>query len=175
MQDPNELFDIVDDHDRVIGRATRAEVHARQLWHRAVHVFLFNRQGELYIQQRALTKDTSPGCFDSSASGHLDAGESYDDAVHRELREELALTVSPDLLVRTLRLDARPETGWEFVWVYTLTGDFQPTPNPREISAGYFRDRSQIAALVTEQPATCAPAFRLIFQEFCRRGLWPVY
>ena len=173
MQNPAELFDIVDERDRVLGQAPRAEVHARRLRHRAVHIFLFNRQGQLYIQQRALTKDTSPGCFDSSASGHLDAGEDYDHAARRELHEELGLAVPPEKLTRALRLEACAETGWEFVWLYTLTGDFEPTPNPREISAGHFWDRDRILRLIEEQPAASAPAFRLIFREFCGRGLWP--
>ena len=77
--------------DRVIGHATRREVHARHLRHRAVHVFLFNPQGRLFIQKRAAGKDTFPLCYDSSASGHVDRGESYEACAARELEEELGL------------------------------------------------------------------------------------
>ena len=65
-----EIFDVVDDRDQIIGTATRSDVHARKLRHRAVHVFLFNLKGELFIQKRAATKDSFPRCYDSSASGH---------------------------------------------------------------------------------------------------------
>ena len=70
-----EYFDVVDLADRVIGRATRNEVHQKGLYHRAVHVLVFNSQGQLFLQKRSASKDTFPGKWDSSASGHLCAGE----------------------------------------------------------------------------------------------------
>ena len=88
-----EIFDVVDDRDQVVGTATRSEVHARKLRHRAVHVFLFNLKGELFVQKRAATKDSFPGCYDSSASGHLNSGEDYDPCAKRELQEELGLVL----------------------------------------------------------------------------------
>jgi glutamine synthetase len=74
-QHPEEIFDVVDEADRVVGRATRAVVHREGLRHRAAHVFLLNGRGELFLQRRALGKDEHPGLWDSSAAGHLDAGE----------------------------------------------------------------------------------------------------
>ena len=67
-----ELFDVVDEHDRVIGVEPRGVVHARDLRHRAVHLFVFNAAGELFLQKRSAWKDRHPGKWDSSASGHLD-------------------------------------------------------------------------------------------------------
>ena len=63
---PAELFDVVDAEDRVIGQATRSEVHARGLLHRASHVFVFNSDGQLLLQQRSATKDAHPLCWTSS-------------------------------------------------------------------------------------------------------------
>ena len=60
---PEEIFDIVDLQDQVIGQASRRETHARQLRHRAIHVLIFNCQAELLIQKRALNKDSYPGCY----------------------------------------------------------------------------------------------------------------
>ena len=60
---PDELFDVVDADDQVIGQATRSEVHARGLMHRAAHVFVFNSSGELLLQQRSATKDAHPLCW----------------------------------------------------------------------------------------------------------------
>src|SRR5476651_2121401 len=110
-----EIFDVVDELDRVIGQAPRVEVHARKLRHRAVHILLFNPQGELYLQKRSATKDSFPLCYDSSASGHVDTGEDYAACAVRELREELGITGGP--LQPLFKLDASPETGQEFVWV----------------------------------------------------------
>ena len=112
-----EIFDVVNERDEVIGRAPRREVHARDLLHRAIHVLVFNARGEVFLQKRSLTKDTSPGLWDSSTSGHVDAGEDYDACAVRELREEIGLVVAacPE---RFMRIAACAETGWEFVWVY---------------------------------------------------------
>src|SRR5277367_541816 len=93
-QNEDEIFDVVNDRDEVIGRATRGEVHRLGLKHRAVHVLVFNGRGELFLQKRSLKKDTHPGAWDSSTSGHLDQGEDYDAGALRELREEIGLAVS---------------------------------------------------------------------------------
>jgi len=88
-----EFFPVVDEHDRLIGQAPRAEVHGDNLRHRAVHILLFNRKGELFLQKRSRHKDRHPCVWDSSAAGHVDAGEDYDAAAARELQE--ALIVNP--------------------------------------------------------------------------------
>ena len=77
-QRPDELFDVVNERDEVTGRQTRAEVHRLGLRHRAVHVLVFNRRGEVFLQKRSRLKVFFPGVWDSSTSGHLDSGEDYD-------------------------------------------------------------------------------------------------
>src|SRR5256885_1188600 len=89
-----EWFDVVNEKDEVISRARRREVHAQGLWHRAVHVLVFNCHGAVFLQKRSMLKDLSPGLWDSSCSGHLDAGEDYDAAAVRELREEIGIAVT---------------------------------------------------------------------------------
>src|SRR3989442_704060 len=84
-----EIFDVVNEGDEVIGQKPRSEIHRLNLKHRAVHVLVFNARGELFLQKRSMKKDCFPGAWDSSASGHLDTGESYDACAVRELREEL--------------------------------------------------------------------------------------
>ena len=69
-----EIFDVVNERDEVIGQNTRREVHARGLWHRAVHVLVFNAHGEVFLQKRSMKKDLCPGKWDSSSSGHVDTG-----------------------------------------------------------------------------------------------------
>ncbi|MEN8724141.1 MAG: NUDIX domain-containing protein, partial [Lentimonas sp.] len=86
-----ELFDVVDAEDTVLRIETRSVVHREKLFHRAVHVFVFNTKGELYLQRRSMTKDTAPGKWVSSCSGHVDSGEEYDQAAPRELGEEIGL------------------------------------------------------------------------------------
>jgi isopentenyldiphosphate isomerase len=86
---PDELFDVVDANDRVIGQEKRGVVHATGLLHRAVHILVQRGNGDIFLQKRSMEKDSHPGCWDSSSSGHLDSGEGYDKAAVRELREEL--------------------------------------------------------------------------------------
>src|SRR5512139_4070862 len=112
-----EIFDCVDASDQVIGREKRSEIHRQGLRHRAVHVLIFDKQGEIFLQKRSMQKDTFPGRWDSSASGHLDRGEDYDACAVRELREELGITL-PEPPRRMFKLNACGETGMEFVWVY---------------------------------------------------------
>ncbi|MDD5351407.1 MAG: 16S rRNA (adenine(1518)-N(6)/adenine(1519)-N(6))-dimethyltransferase RsmA, partial [Chthoniobacteraceae bacterium] len=82
-----ERFDIVDDHNEVIGQASRHEVHTQKLKHRAAHIFVFNAKGDLFLQKRSRWKDANPGKWDSSAAGHVNAGCGYDETAARELQE----------------------------------------------------------------------------------------
>ncbi len=85
-----EIFDVVDENDEVVGQLPRSEVHARGLLHRAVSIFVFNSSGQLLLQLRTPTKDEYPNCYTSSASGHLSAGEDYDDAARVNSKRNLA-------------------------------------------------------------------------------------
>ena len=120
-QDPNEIFDIVDADDRVVGQATRAEVHARKLFHRAVHILIFTPGGTLILQRRSLAKDTCPGLLSSSCAGHVDAGESYGFAALRELEEELGISVQAEKHLEFVGMQKpSAENGFEFVRIYAL-------------------------------------------------------
>jgi len=87
----DELLDVVNDKDIVIGRESRAVVHRRGLQHRGVHIFLFTREGKWLIQQRSKDRAASPSLLDCSVSEHVQAGESYLGAALRGMREELGL------------------------------------------------------------------------------------
>jgi isopentenyldiphosphate isomerase len=88
----SELVDVVDAEDRVIGRATRAEIRAQKLRHRATYILVFNASGQLFVHQRTATKDVYPSYFDVVVGGVVGAGESYDEGARRELAEELGIT-----------------------------------------------------------------------------------
>jgi len=157
-----ELFDLVDELDRPVGRAPRREVHARGLRHRAIHVFIFDRRGRLFLQKRSALKDMSPLTWDSSCSGHVDAGEDYDQACVRELGEELGLTgVLPQ---RWLRVEACAETGNEFVWLYRLEHEGPFVLQPEEIEEGQWYVPAQLNQEISDQPGKFAPAFRYIWK-----------
>jgi isopentenyldiphosphate isomerase len=161
-QDLEEPFDVVDEQDRVIGRAPRREVHARRLRHRSIHVLVFNPKGQVFLQRRARTKDSCPGTWDSSCSGHLDAGEDYDTAAGRELHEEIGLVPAMPP-VRWLRLEASERTGWEFAWVYRLRSEGPFTLNPAEIESGGWFAPAEVDAGLRDRPEDFAGAFRYLW------------
>jgi isopentenyl-diphosphate delta-isomerase type 1 len=153
-----ELFDIVDAADRVVGQKTRACVHRDGLRHRAVHALLFNARGEIFLQKRSLAKDLNPGVWDSSCSGHLHAGETYEQAARRELGEELGLT-HPIPLRPVCKLDAQRETGNEFVWVYLGESDGPFRLDPEEISEGRFLGIPDLEREIRVGPDLFSPVF----------------
>ena len=88
----SELFETFDEAGEPAGLVARDEVHARGLWHRSAHVFLFDSAGALLIQLRAPGKDLYPNHWDYSVGEHLKPGEDYLDGALRGLREELNVT-----------------------------------------------------------------------------------
>jgi len=163
-QRDDEIFDVVNDRDEVTGQATRKEVHKRRLLHRAVHALAFGRDGRVFLQKRSMLKDTSPGCWDSSCSGHLDSGEPYETAVVRELGEEIGLTVAPEHGLEPLfKLDACAETGWEFVWIYQLKSDGPFVLHPAEIDHGEWFSTAEVTRGIAERPREFTRAFKYVW------------
>ena len=160
-----EIFDVVNERDEVIGRNTRAEVHRLGLQHRAVHVLVFNSKGEIFLQKRSMKKDCCPGAWDSSAAGHLDCGEDYDACAARELREELGFQSTAPLR-RLFKLPAAPETGMEHVWVYRCNAEGPFTLHPEEIERGDWFTPDYVNKWIEERPEDFARAFIVIWRKF---------
>lgn len=160
---PEETFDVVDEHDRVIGQAPRSVVHAQKLLHRAVHIFVFNTRGELLLQKRSALKDEYPLCYTSSASGHLSAGESYEAAAPRELHEELGLAGPLEWLAK---FPAGPETSQEHTVLFRTTTDQTPRVDPQEIDAATFHSLDEIAGMLVREPELFSPCFVTLFEWY---------
>jgi isopentenyl-diphosphate delta-isomerase len=171
--DPKEAFeilDVVDADDRVVGPMERREIHRKGLFHRSVHVFVFDRAGGLYLQRRSMRKEEHPGKWDSSASGHVARGESYREAAVRELEEEIGLRASPEPV---LKIRACEETGMEHSMLFRVrrsATDPIPRPNPEEVTEGRFFSRAEIDKGMAKAPETFAPSFRLLFRRYADEG-----
>lgn len=158
-----ERFPVVDDRDRLLGDAPRGEVHGNNLRHRAVHILIFNGLGELFLQKRSRWKDRHPLLWDSSAAGHVEAGEEYDETAARELEEELGVTTG---LTRVAKLPASERTGQEFIWLYRGEHDGPFKLAQMEIEHGEFFPTDVVASWLQARPHDFAPGFVECWQAF---------
>ncbi len=134
-----ELFDIIDDATgNVIGTATRKACHGNPaLIHRSVHVVVFRSDGQILLQKRNLRKDIQPGKWDTAVGGHLDSGETYEQAAMREFCEELGTKpVSPLMELFTYKI--RNEIESENVKVFFTTHDGPFFPQESEVEKVSF-------------------------------------
>ncbi len=161
----SEILDVVDEDDRVIGQATRSDVHKNDLAHRASHILLFNSAGSIYVQRRSPSKDRHPSKLDSSAAGHVDSGESYLDCAIRELKEELGIEAIP---VKVLKIAACRETDNEHVELFEVHSDVVPSPNWEEITSGVFMTPANLTDLMRTDPEDFVPAFVLLWRLYLK-------
>ncbi|QYY36941.1 NUDIX domain-containing protein [Ruficoccus sp. ZRK36] len=162
---PDEPFDVVNQHDDVIMQLPRHEVHRRRLFHRAVHILVYNSKGDIYMQRRSPTKDTYPNRWTTSCSGHVDAGETYDTAAVREISEELGICIdSADTLDDVFTHSPCRATGYEFIHVYRLVWDGEITFDPEEISEGRWFTPQDLEADMSAHHDDYAPSFHLVWE-----------
>jgi 16S rRNA (adenine1518-N6/adenine1519-N6)-dimethyltransferase len=154
-----EILDVVDEFDRVIRCAPRAEIHAEGLRHRASHVLLHNGRGEVLLQKRALGKEFDPGRWDSSASGHVHSGEEYWEAALREVREELGIELGGQELTFLGRLAPSSKTANEFVGVFLARCRSRVVPNPEEVAEISYFPIPEIDDWMKARPSDFARGF----------------
>jgi isopentenyl-diphosphate delta-isomerase type 1 len=170
MSVSEELFDVVDGHDDVIGIRTRSEVHRLKLLHRAVHVFLFRPDGMMLIHQRSPTKEEFPSVWTSSCSGHVSSGETYDETAPRELFEELGIQAA---VKRLQKFPACEDTSFEFTVLYHTESADPVRPDPDEITDIRWLPPDRIAAWIQSAPEDFSPAFRLLFAWYISSDTHP--
>jgi isopentenyldiphosphate isomerase len=119
-----EMVAVVNRDDRVIGKAIRKGIHKTGYLHRAVHIFLVDSKGRIWLELRGANTDIYPGHYSSSAAGHVRHGETYLEGARREVLEELGIRKLR--LVRKHKLKAAPYTGNEFITFYVTRSDKQP-------------------------------------------------
>lgn len=161
---PEEMFDVVDEQDRVVRQAPRSEVHRNGWLHRAASIFVFNSRGELLVQLRSATKDEFPSCYTSSASGHLGAGEDYAESAEREMFEEIGLQAPLEYLTK---LPASRETANEFTALFRTVTDDVPTFDPGEVADGEYVALDELQRRVAAEPQRYTPPFRSLLQWYC--------
>jgi isopentenyldiphosphate isomerase len=167
LDDPDELFDLVDRDDRVIGQVRRGDAHRNPaLIHRSVQILVFARDGSVLLQRRSAAKDLFPGYLCASASGHVASGEDYATTAQRELAEELGLS-SPLIYIGKALIRSEPET--EITALYVTQSDGPYHFHPTETAGGMLVTMSEVwdGAVTNTLPMT--PALRVAITELMRR------
>lgn len=159
------MLDIVNEFDEVIGQGTRADIHLNKSMHRATHIILTNSEHQIFVQLRSKSKDTNAGLWDSSAAGHVDAGESYRDCAARELKEELGIQVEVEQLLEIGRLPPAVAHGNEFVRLYVTQSNDPITLEADEIDDGRWQSLSELDQWIQNRPDEFAPSFLVIWES----------
>jgi isopentenyl-diphosphate delta-isomerase type 1 len=122
----DEVFPLVDESGKVIGSALRSVCHnGSKLLHPVIHLHIFNEQGELLLQKRAMDKDIQPGKWDTSVGGHVDFGESIETALRREAQEELGINGFTPLFLRSYIFESEIEKEMVYSYQTTYEGPFE--------------------------------------------------
>lgn len=144
MDNQEEMFPIVDVEGRPTGSATRGECHGgSKLLHPVVHLHVFNAAGELYLQKRPSWKDIQPGKWDTAVGGHVALGETTEEALRREVREELGITDFEAVFVDKYVFESPRER--ELVYIYRCRYDGAICPSAVELDGGRFWTKDEIA------------------------------
>jgi 8-oxo-dGTP pyrophosphatase MutT (NUDIX family) len=146
----DELLDVVDELDRVVGQATRREVRAGKLLHRFSSVLCRDPAGRLYVHRRTDDKDVYPGMYDMTAGGVLAAGETYLEGARRELAEELGVVGPEPRFLFRHRYRGRENPSWSALFEVTWDGPVHPQAS--EIAWGAFLTLDELAARLEEWP-----------------------
>jgi len=158
-----ELLEAVDENCNPITILTREEIHKKGYYHKTVHIFIFNKKGEVYLQRKALTLEENPGLWTSSASGHVLAGESFLITAQRELKEELSIRVKLEEVLRVNPIESPTSQCMAlFVGVTTKV----PKPNPLEVCEGRFFTVEEVDKLVQTKPEMFSAAFKYLWKKY---------
>lgn len=160
-----ELIDIVDDNDAVIRQATWQEMHSKGLLHRSANVFVFNSKGELYVHKRATGLSLYPGMYDVKLGGIVRAGESYEDAALREIKEEAGMENVQ--LKYLFSVKFRSEHNNNNRKVYRCVYDGKITLQKEEVESGRFMTIDEARKMMAE--GKLSPSAVNVFTEFLKR------
>ena len=158
------LIDRVDDSDHVIGTISREQVFRAHANFRVVHVFLFDGEGRLLIQQLSLTRERNPGRWGSSVAAYLFAGEVYEEAARRRLWEELRIR---DIELAVAGKTVMNDNGCrKYISLFTGTCVETLHPDPAHIASVQPVSLANVARMVTQQPEILTPTFIHVFKYF---------
>lgn len=149
----DEYFDILDASGNKTGEIiSRDNAHSRGAWHRTVHVWILNQNGDVLLQRRSADKDFFPNMLDISSAGHLLAGEDSLSGAVREIKEELGIDVKPEEL--------------RFIKTSKNSFNYKPGFMENQFEDLYILRTSLDAASIEIQKEELQDAFYVPYKEF---------
>jgi isopentenyl-diphosphate Delta-isomerase len=161
-----DYVDVVDEKDEVVGKVSKQEAHEKGLLHRTVIAEIINSEGEFTLVQQSSDRQDA-GQFVSPVGGHVEAGESEDDAIKREANEEFGLeNIEPKLIGKKIfNREARGRKENHYFILYEVVSDSEPVLN--EESVGYERfSREKLSNELKSNPKKFGDAFHFIIKTF---------
>ncbi len=158
---------LVNEHDEELGLMEKMEAHEKALLHRAFSVFVFNKSGELLLQQRALDKYHSGGLWTNTCCSHPRPNEPVSDAASRRLQEEMGF-VTPlnkvfDFVYKASFDNGLTEHEFDHVFVGYYDGKFQP--DPLEVNEAVYRSMESIQQSLESKDGLFTAWFEIIFPK----------
>jgi len=158
-----ELFPVVDEQGKVMGSISRAKAHdGTKILHPVVHLHVFNSKGELYLQKRPEWKDIQPGKWDTAVGGHVDYGETPEQALVREASEEIGITDFTPIAMGHYVFESKREK--ELVYVNRTVYDGPIKPSDEELADGRFWSQEEIKNAMGKEIFT--PNFESEYRKF---------
>ncbi len=159
-----EFLDVVDENDKVIGRASRDKCHTKGLLHRAVHVLILSSENEILLQKRSTKKDLYPGFWNSSVAGHVDAGETCEEAAKRETKEELGINVEAEEIFKVRKTyKGNGKIDNELITAYMARSDGPFDMDKNEVEFVRFFSFNEILKMMKSEKFT--PGTVVIFNK----------
>lgn len=164
-----ERIQFVDENDNPIGAGTREEAWMNRIHHRMVRVILKNQKGEIMIQKRSANKKSYPNLWTDSATGHVDEGESYEQAVAREMAEEIGINTELRPVGKFLTLENKagndvPIFNMSFEGI--IPKDAQINLQVEEVSETRWISLPDLKILMKDEPDIFTPGFLESIKRF---------
>ena len=163
-----EFVVLVDQDDQKLGLMEKQQAHVAGLLHRAFSVFVFNSKGELMIQQRAASKYHSPTLWTNTCCRHPRDNETYEEAAHRRLQEEMGFDCELEYKFNFI-YKAHLENNLiehELDHVFIGTFDEDPKLNPEEVMAYRWVELDDLKKDMEKNPQNYTAWFKIIFEHY---------
>ncbi|MBW2978619.1 NUDIX domain-containing protein [Candidatus Woesearchaeota archaeon] len=161
-----EILPVVNKKDELVDESPREICHAKGLRHRAVHIFIFNKKGEILLQKRSADKDEYPSYYEASVSGHVLKNETYEEAAIRELEEETGLIFEPEKLDKKNKFEIKFGNEHHFVQLFVLFTSKKPELHDGEVEKFEWIQTKELVKQIKANKKKFTPEFLAAMENF---------